>query len=88
LEIWKVDLIKYQEIEEFIYFSEEPVEKISINTATVETLSYHPYINYKIANSIVKMRAQTGEYKELKEIKRSMLIDEVTFVKIKPYLSL
>lgn len=88
LEIWKVDLIKYQEIEEFIYFSEEPVEKISINTATVETLSYHPYINYKIANSIVKMRAQTGGYKELKEIKRSMLIDEVTFVKIKPYLSL
>ncbi len=88
LEIWKVDLIKYQEIEEFIYFGEEPVEKISINTATVETLSHHPYINYKIANSIVKMRAQTGAYQELKDIKRSMLIDEVTFVKIKPYLSL
>lgn len=88
LEIWKIDLVKYQEIEEFIYFGSEPVEKISINKASVEMLSKHPYINYKIANSIVKMRAQSGDYKEVKEIKRSKLIDEVTFVKIKHYLSL
>lgn len=88
LEIWKIDLIKYQEIEEFIYFAGEPVEKISINQATIETLKAHPYINYKLANSIVKIREQHGEYKELKEIKRSKLIDEVTFVKIEPYLSL
>lgn len=88
LEIWRIDLIKYQEIEEFIYFGSEPVEKISINTATVEKLSAHPYITYKMANSIVKMREQHGDYKELKEIKRSKLIDEVTFVKVEPYLSL
>lgn len=88
LEIWKIDLIKYQEIEEFIYFAGEPVEKLSINNASIEKLSAHPYITYKMANSIVKMRAQYGNYKELKEIKRSKLIDEVTFVKIEPYLSL
>ena len=34
------------------------------------------------------IREQHGEYKELKDIKRSKLIDEVTFVKIEPYLSL
>lgn len=88
LEIYRIDLIKYQEIEEFIYFANEPVEKISINSATVERLKDHPYISYKIANSIVKIREQHGEYKELKDIKRSKLIDEVTFVKIEPYLSL
>lgn len=88
LEIWRIDLIKYQEIEEFIYFGNEPVEKISINKASVEVLKAHPYITYKMANSIVKIREQHGEYKELKEIKRSKLIDEVTFVKIEPYLSL
>lgn len=88
LEIWRIDLIKYQEIEEFIYFANEPVEQISINEASLETLKDHPYITYKMANSIVKMREQHGEYKEVKEIKRSKLIDEVTFVKIEPYLSL
>jgi DNA uptake protein ComE-like DNA-binding protein len=88
LEIWRIDLIKYQEIEEFIYFGNEPVEKISINEASIERLKAHPYISYKMANSIVKIREQHGDYKELKEIKRSKLIDEVTFVKIESYLSL
>ncbi|MFK7785248.1 MAG: ComEA family DNA-binding protein [Crocinitomicaceae bacterium] len=88
LEIYRIDLIKYQEIEEFIYFANEPVEKISVNEASVERLKDHPYINYKLANSIVKIREQHGEYEELKDIKRSKLIDEVTFVKIEPYLSL
>lgn len=88
LEIWKIDLIKFQEIEEFIYVDKESIQKISINSASVEKLSAHPYINYKIANSIVKMREQHGDYTDLKEIKRSKLIDEVTFEKIEPYLSL
>ncbi len=88
LELWKMDLIKYQEIEEFIVLNNEPIRKISINKATSEELSGHPYISFSIANSIVKMREQSGEYTDLKEIKRSKLIDEVTFVKIEPYLTL
>ncbi len=88
LELWKMDLIKYQEIEEFIVLNDEPIRKLSINTATLDDLSSHPYISFNVANSIVKMREQTGKYTELKEIKRSKLIDEVTFVKIEPYLTL
>lgn len=88
LELWKMDLIKYQEIEEFIDLNDEPIRKLSINKATYEELAAHPYISFNMANSIVKMRDQLGGYKELKEIKRSKLIDEVTFVKIEPYLTL
>jgi len=88
LEIYRIDLIKYAEIEEFLYFGNEPVVKISINEASVETLKSHPYINYQMANSIVKIREQHGAYEELRGITRSKLIDEVTFEKIKPYLSL
>lgn len=88
MEIWKIDLEKYQEIEEFIYFGNEPVMKISINKATVEELSKHPYINFKVANSIVKIREQHGNYTDIGGIKKSKIIDEVTFQKIKPYLSL
>lgn len=88
MEIWKIDLEKYQEIEEFIYFGNEPVMKISINKATVEELSKHPYINFKMANSIVKIREQHGNYTDIGGVKQSKLIDEITFEKIKPYLSL
>ncbi len=88
LEIWKIDMVKYQEIEEFVYFAGEPVEKISINRATAADLSKHPYINWQLANSIVKMRDQHGQYTELTGLRKSKLIDEVTYQKILPYLSL
>lgn len=88
LEIWKIDMVKYQEIEEYIYFSAEPVQKISVNKATSAELSAHPYISWQVSNSIVKIREQHGLYLEIGGIKKSKLIDEVTYQKIAPYLSL
>lgn len=88
MEVWKIDAVKYAEMERFVELDTKSIEKISVNTATAEQLQKHPYINYKVANSLVKMRDQHGAYKELSDIKRSMLIDEVLYQKIKPYLSL
>lgn len=88
MEVWKIDAVKYTEIEPFIQLVNKSLAKISINNATADELQKHPYISYKVANSIVKMRGQHGDYKEVSEIKRSMLIDEVTYQKIKPYLTI
>lgn len=88
LEIWKFDLEKYQKIRNYIEVDEVQFNTLSINTSTINELKKHPYIDYNTANSIVKIRAQIGEYKTLDEIKKSVLIDEITFQKIKPYLSL
>ncbi len=76
-------LIKQFEIEPW------DIKKMNINTSTIEELKAHPYVNYNVANSIVKMREQrNGEYKAIDEIKESLLIDDELFEKIKPYLSL
>ena len=88
LEIWKLDIKKYQEIRNYIEVDDIKFTTISINTATVNELKTHPYINYNIANSIVKIRAQIESYGTLDEIKKSVLIDEITYQKIKPYISL
>jgi competence protein ComEA len=88
MEVWKIDAVKYTEIEPFVKIVNKSIQKISINTATTEELQKHPYITYKVANSIVKMRGQHGDYKDVSEIKRSVLIDEVTYQKIKPYLTI
>ncbi|MFT5778091.1 MAG: competence protein ComEA [Crocinitomicaceae bacterium] len=88
LEIWKFDIAKYQEVRNFIEIDEINFTTISINTATIDELKEHPYINFKIARSIVRMREQIGSYKTLDEIKRSKLIDEITYQKLKPYLSI
>ena len=61
---------------------------ININEATVEELNAHPYLIWGQANSIVKMRMQKNGFKNINEIKQSHLIDEETYEKLLPYLSL
>lgn len=88
LEVWNFDEEKYERIKEFIVLNNSEISKININTATWEELRNHPYISSQVANSIVKMREQPPGYKEIDDIKRSKLIDEELFHKLKPYLTL
>jgi len=64
------------------------VTKININKATVEQLKSHPYIDYKVANSIYWMRQNHGLFKNVDDIKKSDLINEELFSKIAPYLTI
>ena len=89
LEISKIDIDLYSRIEEYFKLNNVESRKISINTADAKELQSHPYIDWGVANSIVKIRNQKGNgYKSIEEIKVSVLIDEELFEKIKPYLSL
>jgi DNA uptake protein ComE-like DNA-binding protein len=56
--------------------------------ATVEELKNHPYIRWNIANSIVKMRLQKGNFNSINDLLESKLITIEIFEKIKPYLTL
>ena len=62
--------------------------KININTVTALELQAHPYLDWSQANSIVKMREQKVGYLNVNELLESHLIDENTFLKLLPYLSL
>jgi competence protein ComEA len=88
LEVWKMEPQTYEAIERFIEVDARAIEQININTAVVEQLKQHPYLSWKIANSIVKMRQQKNQFKSLEELKESHLIDEELFEKLKPYLTL
>jgi DNA uptake protein ComE-like DNA-binding protein len=88
LEVWKMDVEKYAAIEGFIEVEPGKARKIELNTASAEELKSHPYLNWNIANSIVKIRSKKGKFTSVDEIRESVLIDEELFEKIKPYLSL
>lgn len=88
LEIWKMDVEKYSAIEKYIQVDADKIKHLELNTVAVEILKDHPYLNWNIANSIIKMRNQKGKFKSIGEIKESVLMDEELFEKIKPYLSL
>jgi DNA uptake protein ComE-like DNA-binding protein len=88
LEVWKMTPEIYAQIQAFIHCEPSNLRKISINTASAEELQAHPYLNWNQANSIVKMRTQKGRFHSILEIKESVIIDEETFEKVRPYLSL
>ena len=71
----------------YLQISSKP-EGISLNSVTIERLKQHPYLSWNQANSIIKVRQQSGGFTSIEQIRQSVLIDEQTFVKLKPYLSL
>jgi DNA uptake protein ComE-like DNA-binding protein len=75
-------------IEPFIKIDNSKIIKIELNSVDLDNLKKHPYVRWNIANSIIKIREQKGDFKNIEEIKESVLINEEMFEKLKPYLSL
>jgi len=78
----------FQVVKSQFTLSEKPIKRININQAEVKTLKAHPYISYKVAKSIVALRKQHGAFTQLEQLKKSKLISEGAFKKMKPFLSL
>ena len=83
-----MDQEKFELIKDFIIIDNLKIIKIDLNTVKLEDLKNHPYFRWNIANSLIKMREQKNGFKNLNEIKESVLINEELFEKLKPYLSL
>lgn len=84
-----VDSLLYEVLmKEFPLEKDFKVNKININKATVEELQSHPYIGYKLANSIVDFRTNFRDFKSLDELKNIEVISDAYFDKIKLYLTL
>lgn len=86
MELWKFNQEKLDAIRDRIRVQSSDLVKINVNSADVETLKKHPYINYSVANSIVKMRNQHGKFTNLNELTKSALIDQQLIEKLAPYI--
>ncbi|MEO7312924.1 MAG: helix-hairpin-helix domain-containing protein [Chitinophagaceae bacterium] len=78
----------FQKIKARLVLSTGNVRQLNINTSDANTLKGHPYIRWNIANAIVQYRTQHGNYGAVSDLKKIEIIDEATFNKIAPYLSL
>ena len=87
LEIWKFDEEKLEGLRPYIYVNPKYVQPFDINKVTYEELKTHPYFNKNVANSIIKLRTQLGTYKRVEDLKKSVLISNELFEKIKPYVT-
>jgi DNA uptake protein ComE-like DNA-binding protein len=76
----------FQQIKPLLQLAGE-VKKININAATLEELKNHPYIKHPVAKALVEYRVQHGEYKEVADIKKIMIVTEELYTKLSPYFS-
>jgi len=72
---------------DYFDFDAAPIRKLSINRATVEELSSHPYISYQEAKVIVAYRLHHGGYQEAADLLRIKIFKSDWVEKIAPYLS-
>lgn len=78
----------FQKIKPYLLLDEMPLQKININSATMDELKDHPYIRFHIANAIIQYRNQHGNFKVVEEIRKIMIVTDSIYYKVVPYLVL
>jgi len=88
LEVWGIDLERFEQIKEFFIIDKQNIRKLNINTISIRDLQRHPYLDYWQAKAIVQNRDKNGFYANISDILKLALIDQETFDLIKDYLEL
>ncbi len=87
LEIYNFPPETFQKIEPYIYTDTLSLKKIRINFAEYKDFIRHPYFNKQQVDAILKYRQKNGSYANIEQLRKESLLDEQTFLKIKPYLT-
>lgn len=79
----------YRQIKPYVNISGNVLQKIDLNTATVEDFIRHPYFSPKQARLIVNYREQHGPFRSVDELlKLSAAVDAAWLERVKAYLEL
>jgi len=86
LEVYGFTPEMFDKVNPFMLIDTSEIIKININTCEITDLKNHPYLSWNVANSIVQIRKNYGDYKKVADIKKSDLINAELFRKIAPYI--
>lgn len=87
-EVYGLDSAVIKNLEKGFFITEGfSPRKININQTDERVLASHPYIKLPLAKAIAAYRFQHGEFKRPEDLKALVTVDESTFQKIKPYLT-
>ncbi|MCW5906298.1 MAG: helix-hairpin-helix domain-containing protein [Chitinophagales bacterium] len=86
-EVWGLPDSTYQSLKDRFVCSPTEIAKINVNTADIETMRKHPYINYPLAKIIYNYRSQHGNYESIDDLRKLATVTDSSFAKLAPYLS-
>ena len=85
-EVFSMNEEKYALISPYLSVDSVSIRKINVNTASVEKLKSHPYLNFYQAKSLYEYRRKKGRVSKLSELNRLEEFNAETVEKIEPYL--
>ncbi|MDO4217967.1 MAG: helix-hairpin-helix domain-containing protein [Bacteroidales bacterium] len=86
-EVYGLDVQLVERLSSQLTLSDTPLRTLNPNTATLNELKQHPYLDYYQAKAIVTFRQQGGKFHSSSDLLKIGLLDEATIRKIEPYLS-
>jgi competence ComEA-like helix-hairpin-helix protein len=86
-EVWGLPDSTYQSLKDRFVCSPTEIVQININTADIETMRKHPYINYQLAKIIYNYRMQHGNYESIESLQKLATVTDSLFIKLAPYIT-
>ncbi len=86
MEVFGLDSAKYIEIKGQVWVDLSRLKKINVNIASVEDFRGHPYLRYKQVNALIEYRKQHGNYSNIADLKKVIILNQETINRLAPYL--
>jgi len=86
MEVFGIDSVKYNEIKDQVEVDASGIKKININTANIEDFKNHPYIRYKQVNALIQYRKQHGNYGNIADLNKVVVLNQETINRLAAYL--
>jgi competence ComEA-like helix-hairpin-helix protein len=86
-EIYGMTEENFQKIKPYCIVNLRLIRKINVNTASVDKLNTHPYINFYQAKAIYELRRKKIRLKSIEELTNLTEFSQESLQKINPYLS-
>ncbi len=86
MEVFGLDSLKFMEIKDQVYVEPALLRKININTATAADFKRHPYLRYQQINALIAYRKQHGNYSNIADLNKVVIMTPELIEKLAPYL--
>ena len=77
----------FNKISPFCQINTALIQKIKVNTASVERLNVHPYLDFYQSKAIYELRRKKGKLQSIQQLKNIDELPSEVIAKIEPYLS-
>lgn len=88
LEVYGISEETYSKIESKLQLSKNNIKQIDVNTASINELKNHPYIDYYLAKEIISTRDRLGGFKDKKQLRSLSLMDAATYESLEVYIKI